>query len=121
MVSAGKYFVTGEFRFADDSKGASFPGAHVEVVLAYEYEALVRRCQDLQEDRQHTAGELVALAQRCRELEEEIEQHRKDAKRYLWLRENASDAHMWNDESTTQLSTKALTINQNHNIAHSSL
>lgn len=29
----------------------------------------------------------------------EVEQLRKDAMRYRWLRENASDAHMWNDES----------------------
>ena len=32
-------------------------------------------------------------------LRVEVEQLRKDAGRYRWLRENASDAHMWNDES----------------------
>lgn len=32
-------------------------------------------------------------------LKVEVEQLRKDAMRYRWLRENASDAHMWDDES----------------------
>lgn len=85
MVSAGKYFVTGEFRVADDSKGVSFPGAHVEVVLACDYEALVRRCRELEGDRDRLILEL-RLVRMQRDVRAEA------CLAAIKERENASDA-----------------------------
>lgn len=67
--------------------------------LKKDRDRLVSELRSVRMQRDVRAEACLAAIKERDSLRKEVEHFRKDAERYRWLRENASDAHMWNDES----------------------